>query len=195
MRLIVLRHGRTEWNERGLIQGQCETALSEAGRRQVRAWTLPQGWRELPCVTSPLCRAIETAELLGLTIAATEPRLREMDWGRFGGRTLEDLRAEHGGWMVEAEAMGLDFRPPGGESPRDVTARVRSYLDEAAADGRDRIIVAHKGVRRALLVLAFDWDMLGKPPLRLADDEALILKLNHDGHIVEARPYSLVTAP
>ena len=75
---------------------------------------------------------METAVLLGLN-PQPEPRLIEMAWGAWEGRRLSELRAELGDLMRENEERGLDFRPPDGESPRDVQNRVRPLLAEIAA--------------------------------------------------------------
>jgi probable phosphoglycerate mutase len=69
--------------------------------------------------------------------------------------------------MAANEDRGREFRPAGGESPGDVIARLKSWLAEVAADGTPTVAVTHKGVIRAVMALAFDWDMLGKPPARL----------------------------
>ena len=65
--------------------------------------------------------------------------------------------------MAEAEARGLDFRPPGGESPREVQRRLLPLLESLAAAGRPTIAVSHKGVIRALYALASGWDMSDQP--------------------------------
>ncbi len=104
-----------------------------------------------------------------------------MSWGRFEGRTLAGLREEHGPEMAELEAMGLDFRPPGGESPREVAARLAAFLGERAATREDLVAVTHKGVLRAALVLAFGWDMQGRPPVRCDRERALTLELDPKG--------------
>jgi len=114
-------------------------------------------------------------------VITIEPRLVEMDWGRWEGRRLETLRAELGQEMIENEARGLDFRPDGGESPRDVQTRLAPWLAETAGGGRLHVAVTHKGVIRALLALATSWDMTGKPPVRLAWDRAHLLTLAPDG--------------
>jgi hypothetical protein len=67
-------------------------------------------------------------------------------------------------------ALGLDFRPPGGESPRDVLRRVRSWLVGVAAADLPVIAVTHLGVMRAVLAAATGWDMSAKPPIRLLGD-------------------------
>ena len=165
--LALIRHGATAWNEAGRIQGRADISLSEGGRRSVADLGLPSALQGAAWVSSPLRRAVETAELLGAGEMRTEPRLIEMDWGAWEGRSLPDLRAELGPAMRENEDRGLDFTPPGGESPRDVQTRLAPWLREVARASAPIVAVTHKGVIRAVLALAMDWDMLGKPPARL----------------------------
>ena len=176
--LVLIRHGPTAWNAEGRIQGHSDQPLSDAGRRAVAAWRLPadlagpavNDWR---AVVSPLRRARETAALLWPALPAnaweTAPTLIEMSWGDWEGRRLADLRREGGAAVAEGEARGLDFRPPGGESPRGVQARLRPFLAGLAQDGRASVAVTHKGVIRAIYALASGWDMRDKPPIRLID--------------------------
>lgn len=149
------------------MQGRADRKLSPAGRAEVASWRLPAELAGFHWVTSPLTRAAETASLLLGRPAAAEPRLVEGDWGAWEGRSLADLRAEQGDAMSANERRGLDFRPPGGESPRDLQARLEPWLAEIARLGRPTAAVTHKGVIRALLGLATGWDFLGKPPARL----------------------------
>jgi probable phosphoglycerate mutase len=118
-------------------------------------------------VSSPLSRCVQTAALLGAPDAAHEPRIIEMDWGEWEGRTLAELREELGDAMAQNEARGLDFRPPGGESPRAVIERIKPWLREIAAAGVPTLAVTHRGVIRAILAEASGWDMRGKPPAKL----------------------------
>ncbi|MGD9510572.1 MAG: histidine phosphatase family protein [Geminicoccaceae bacterium] len=178
MRICLIRHGATAWNAAGRIQGRRDVPLSDAGRAQVRSWRLPDGFASALCLSSPLCRATETAALLGFVSPQLDARLIEADWGEFEGRSLAELRAELGPAMRALEDAGLDFRPPGGESPREVAGRLRDVLRGIADSGNDTVVVAHKGVLRASLVLAFGWDMLGKPPVRCEPGRALILHLD-----------------
>ena len=151
MRICLIRHGTTAWNAAGRIQGRRDVPLSDAGRAQVRGWRLPEGFAQAACMASPLRRALETAALLGFDQPAIDSRLAEMDWGEFEGRTLTELRAELGPAMRELEDSGLDFRPPGGESPREVAGRLGACLRSLAGTGRDMVLVAHKGILRASL--------------------------------------------
>ena len=117
-----------------------------------------------------------------------------MNWGRFQGRRLAGLRAEMPGAMAANEARGLDFRPPGGESPREVCARLRAFLVERAADPRPVVAVCHKGVIRAALVLATGWDMRGRPPMRLARSLGCALLCHRDGRVKLVAPVPLAVA-
>lgn len=175
--LLVIRHGSTDWNEAGLIQGRADRPLSAAGRAEILTWRRPSGWEGARCVASPLMRALETARLLGLS-PAVEPRLVEMSWGLWEGLSLAALRATHGGEMAENERRGLDFRPPGGESPRDVQARLRPLLAELAAP---TIAMTHKGVLRALYALASGWDMTGRPAQKLVNGCAQHFRIDAAG--------------
>jgi probable phosphoglycerate mutase len=162
--LALLRHAETAWNAERRIQGQTDVPLSDIGRARLRGASLPPACRGMRVVTSPLARCVETAALLGIPDTPREPRLMEMDWGEWQGTTLEALRGSLGKSMQENEDRGLDFRPPGGESPREVAARVSEWMRELR---EPTLAVTHRGVIRAVLALATGWDMLGRPPAKL----------------------------
>ena len=179
--LIALRHGPTCWNPQHRLQGRRDLPLSRFGQAMVRSWTLPHQWHSYRWCTSPLKRACETAEILAETDVPIEPRLVEMHWGQWEGRTLNELRAERGLAMQIDEAKGLDLRPPDGESPRDVCARLRLWLNSLCVAEEDRwLAITHKGVIRALLALATGWDMRSKPPVKLRWDRAHSFYLQQD---------------
>ena len=195
MRVCLIRHAATAWTESGRIQGRSDVPLSAAGRAQVLSWRLPPRFTDAACLTSPLRRARETACLLGFTAPTSDARLVEMACGAFEGRSLASLRHEHAARMRALEATGVDLRPPGGETPREVAARLADLLRELAPSGGDHVLVTHKGVMRASLVLACGWDMLGRPPARCAVGEALIHRLLPDGRPVLESIISLASRP
>ena len=180
-RLLLIRHGRTAWNQAGRTQGQKDSPLTDAARAEVAAWRLPEGYEAAAWIVSPLGRARETARLLGRGDAAVEPRLAEMSWGAWEGRRLAELRAELGPDMAELEAQGLDFRPPGGESPRELQQRLQPVLAACAAAGQPTVAVTHKGVVRAIYALAADWDMKGPPAVKLRNGVAQEFLLDPTG--------------
>jgi len=185
--LALIRHGETEWNESGLVQSRSDVPLSERGRAEVRRWQSPDVLAGFEWVASPLVRALETAEILSGGPVATDNRLVEMDWAVWEGRTLDDLRAEIGNLRSAWEAGGLDFRAPGGESPREVQARLRPFMAERAAAGRPTVAVCHRGVIRAVYALAIGWDMKSSPPRRLADGAVHLFRLDAEGSPVVER--------
>ena len=179
--LAVLRHGPTEWNAIGRVQGRTDVPLSPGGREEVRRWLLPPDVEAFSWVSSPLVRTVETARILNGRDVKRDARLIEMDWAEWEGASLTALRAELGDLMRAWEARGLDFRAPGGESPRDVQARIAPFLAEIAACGEATVAVTHKGVIRALYAFATGWDMTGKPPCRLRDSSLHLFRLAPDG--------------
>lgn len=177
-RLLLLRHAPTAWNAAGRLQGRSDQPLSAEGRALAATWRLPgfaSGWNS---VCSPLLRARQTAEAMGLA-PTSEAALIEMDWGRWEGLTLAEVAAAEGAAFAANEARGLDFQPPGGESPRAVMARLSPWLRDVAR--QDLVAVAHKGVLRALLGLATGWAFLGKAPAKARAGQALLFALDAAG--------------
>jgi broad specificity phosphatase PhoE len=166
IRVAFLRHAVTAWNEAGRIQGHADQPLAPLGRAWAMRHRLPAGPASWRPVASPLRRALDTARLIAGE-PEVEPALIEMDWGQAEGRTLADLRQDPGLDFARAEAAGLDFRPAGGESPREVLARVGPWLARTAALGSDIVAVTHKGVIRSVMAAAEGWDMTGRAPVKL----------------------------
>lgn len=179
--LGVVRHGPTEWNVIGRVQGRTDVPLNEAGVKEVRRWAMPSDVDGFSWVCSPLARTVETARILSGGDVSGDARLIEMDWAVWEGATLASLRAELGDLMRAWEAKGLDFRAPGGESPREVQARIAPFLREVAGREESTVAVTHKGVIRALYALATGWDMTDKPPHKLHDSCLHLFRLAADG--------------
>ena len=182
-RLAVLRHGPTAWTAERRLQGRTDLPLSPAGRAAVANWQMPAEVDGFAWVTSPLKRARQSAALLGHGEARIDPRLIEMSFGEWEGKRLVDLASELGAEMAALEDRGLDFRAPGGESPREVQQRLAPFLLETGTGGIDRLAVAHKAVIRALYALATGWPMVGKPPQRLMEFGLHIFAVAADGAI------------
>jgi probable phosphoglycerate mutase len=168
--LALLRHADTAWSVAGRIQGRSEVPILAGASLE-----LPERCRGMRVVTSPLRRCMDTAALTGLPYEV-EPRLMEMDWGEWEGETLARLREQPS--MRENEARGLDFRPQGGESPREVWARVESWLREVT---RPTLAITHRGVIRVVLAAACGWDMRGPPPAKLDWTAAHFFRLDGEG--------------
>lgn len=178
--LALIRHAPTAWNREGRMQGHEDVPLLDESRAELMRRAVPESYTGFRAIASPLRRCMETAALLRL-IVSPELRLIEMDWGDYQGRTLAELRAEHGFNLVRNEARGLDFTPPRGESPRDVQARVAPLLAEIAAAGQSTLAVTHRGVIRAIYAQAIGWAMTGEAPQELDAYAVHVFRLAPDG--------------
>ena len=129
----VLRHAPTVWNGEGRLQGTTDIPLSADGEAAAKTWRLPAPADRWKRVCSPLIRARRTAELVQPSAPVTvDSRLREMSFGVWEGKSVAQLRAEGGEAFAAAERLGLDFHPPGGESPRMAMERLSAWAREIA---------------------------------------------------------------
>ena len=161
--LYYLRHGETDWNAEGRLQGQRDIALNALGRRQAvhcgqilrdlfeRDGRQPENF---DYISSPLVRATATMELarevLGLPTPGymTDPRLAEMSFGDWEGRTYQELRDAERPALAARERDKWGFAPPQGESYKQLTIRVSDWFTTLR---RDTVASAHGGVARALM--------------------------------------------
>ncbi len=185
MKLILIRHGLTDWNAEKRIQGRIDRPLSETGIEQIRQLQLPEAFRQLRWYCSPLQRARQTAELLQITDPTIEAALIEMNWGEWEGEILRPLRKQFGDAMRDNEARGLDFCPPSGESPRQLQDRLKPWLKVIGEQGGDCGAVVHKGVIRCIYAMAFKWDMCGESPVKFDWQAAHEFELEQHGQFAQ----------
>ncbi|MCE5291776.1 MAG: acid phosphatase [Nocardiaceae bacterium] len=157
-RLILLRHGETEWSKSGQHTGRTDLPLTAEGIEQARATGLAVSKLNLhnPIVfTSPRQRAIVTAELAGLVPDHTTELLAEWDYGDYEGITTKEIRKTVPGWTVWTHPC------PGGETHEEVAARADDALTlfEPMMEERDVVLVGHGHFSR---VLVARWT--GMPP-------------------------------
>jgi broad specificity phosphatase PhoE len=148
--LVLVRHGQTQWNREGRWQGQADPPLNATGRRQARqvAQAL-SGARPEQLYSSDLRRALETAAIVGAELGLTvipEPRLREIDLGRWQGMLAADIKAEGPDEFQRWHDSPLTTRPPDGEDVRTMAERVLQAVSEIALrhPGQRVAIVAHE---------------------------------------------------
>ncbi|MCS4535344.1 histidine phosphatase family protein [Corynebacterium sp. HS2168-gen11] len=157
-RLILLRHGQTEFNATGRMQGHLDTQLSPIGRQQAEAAAdFLETLHITKIVASDLSRAYDTAVAVGQRLNVSvqqDPRLRETDLGQWQARSHAELDADFPGlrayWRHDPT-----WAPPGGESRIDVAKRARAVVDELMEaykqwDDSTVLIVAHGGTISAL---------------------------------------------
>lgn len=157
MKLYIIRHGQTDWNVEGKIQGRQDIPLNDMGRRQARA--LADGMKSRPVASvysSPQKRAMETAEAiagpLGLTVKAV-PQLMEIGYGDWEGRSAEDIlttdRELYESWWQHPATVA----PPGGETLNQVDERCRQAWDMIRSGMKgDTAVVAHGGTLAHFIV-------------------------------------------
>ena len=149
-RLLLLRHGETEWSKSGQHTSRTELDLTDEGREQatLAAEAIADLQPRNPLVvSSPRRRALITAELAGLTVDEVSPLLAEWDYGDYEGTTTDDIRKAVPDWLVWTHGC------PGGETVAQVSARA----DEAIAlaldhmESRDVVFVGHGHFSRSVL--------------------------------------------
>ena len=192
MRLALLRHGHTEWNRAGRIQGRTDIPLDDAARRELAAQQLPLPWTQAMLWSSPLSRAAETARLVSDREPATDPALTEMDWGLWEGKHGKDLRADPNSGFRDIERWGWQYRPPEGECPEDVLDRLLPWV--AGLTG-DNVAVCHIGIMRVLLARATGWAFDGPAPFRIKRNRLFVIEVERDDWRMVADPVRLIARP
>jgi broad specificity phosphatase PhoE len=162
--LYYIRHGETEWNALGKLQGTQDVPINDRGRAQaaqageILCGLLLRDGRDkasIPFVASPLGRARKTMELLRETLRlppqvyAIDDRLREIGYGAWEGSTLAEAEARDAKLFARRLADKWTVAAPGGESYAQVQSRVSAWYLELTTD---TVAVAHGGTARALMV-------------------------------------------
>jgi probable phosphoglycerate mutase len=154
-RVILVRHGETEWTLTGQHTGRTDIPLTEAGRAAARDLAPLAAKTTLALVlTSPLGRARETCELAGLAAQAyVDPDLLEWHYGDYEGLTLAQIQTRAPEWLLFIDGC------PGGESPAQVAERVDRVIARIRAVDGDVALFAHGHLLR---LFAARW--IGLPP-------------------------------
>ena len=167
--LGMIRHGRTAWNGEGRLTGRADISLTDQGRAALVGLRPPKELDGAHWHVSPLRRTQQTARIIG---------------GRAIEFRTEDDPVKN---MAANEDRGLDFLPPDGESPRMVQIRLRPFIAELGRGGGRHVAVAHKSVIRAIFAEAYDWDMMGRPPVKLRWDQAHLFSVDCQGNLSPVR--------
>ncbi|MFD5560506.1 histidine phosphatase family protein [Kitasatospora griseola] len=153
--LIVIRHGQTEWSLSGRHAGRTDVPLTAVGEASARALAPRLAARGLVAVvSSPLSRAVRTAELAGLTGVVLDPDLLEWDYGGYEGLTADQIERTRPGWDLWRDGVVPGDAPYPGEQLQQVADRTDAALERIRpllAEG-DVAVVAHGHLARILTV-------------------------------------------
>jgi broad specificity phosphatase PhoE len=157
-RILLARHGQSEWNAVGRWQGQADPPLTALGRTQAAALAEKLAGELLDAIlSSDLARAFETAQIVArsrwLTVE-TDARLREIDCGEWSGLTTEEIQARYPEGWARQETGGDGWEH--GETHEAMSARIVAEVSRVAAERPEAtlLLVLHGGVIRALLAHA-----------------------------------------
>jgi broad specificity phosphatase PhoE len=159
-RLILIRHGETDWNVEGRWQGHADVPLNARGRAQAESIAQSLTGAGLAAIyASDLERAWETAEPLaraaGLEVRQ-DPRLREIDQGEWQGLLVTEIQARYADEFRRRRENPLEVAPPGGETAAQVRDRVLAAVQDVlrAHPGQNVAIVSH-GLAVAVILAHF----------------------------------------
>ena len=178
--IILIRHGETDWNKVGRLQGQQDTPLNDTGRQQAQRNgrvlaeyldTIGRSPDEFRWYASPLSRTRETMEIArsafgqDLAECTFDDRLKEFDFGDWEGSVLDELKRDRRDEYMARRQDKWNFCPPNGESYAMLRDRVRPWLESTSGD---IITVTHGGVIRVL------WHLLENQPTKTVTEEEVI---------------------
>lgn len=184
--LVFVRHGQTDWNVEGRMQGQQDIPLNAIGEGQatgngerlkvfLEAENIPH--ETLDFVASPLGRTRATMELLRKAMGVDpsayrlDDQLKELTFGEWEGFTLEDLADEEQDQILRRRADKWGFVPPGGESYEMLATRIGVWLKTV---NRPSVVVSHGGVFRVLRGLLEGLDANAVPRLDVPQDKVFV---------------------
>jgi broad specificity phosphatase PhoE len=164
LRLILVRHGQTEWNRQRRIQGLSDLEMNETGMRQAEALADALKDRNVTAIyTSPLKRAVATARAIARHHAAeivTLPGLREMDAGEVDGLTYKEMAERHGEflekWMLDCSSV----RPPGGCTLPELQEQVWGAIEDIVERERERQAGARPGKKGVVVAVSHFFPIL-----------------------------------
>jgi broad specificity phosphatase PhoE len=206
VRFFFVRHGQTDYNAQGRVQGHIDIPLNELGR-----WQAEQAGERLKSyeiggiISSDLARASETARAIAqhhpVQTLLTTPLLREINYGAFEGMQFPEIESTYPEEYLQWREGEIDYTPPGAESIYEQRARARKalmWVQEHCPDC-DAVVVAHGGILRSLIAnlldlgidqqnrLHFDNTSLSvvtKTPRGMA-----LMLLNDTSHLKDRSPY------
>jgi len=200
-RLLLVRHGQSTWNAQGRIQGWADPPLDETGHEQARRLALrlaAEGHSISAIYSSPLLRAHQTAEAVGLALeltVQTDDRLKENDVGLLAGLTGDEIERQFPEWIAARRASLEGVPPPGGESRDAFAKRAVAVMGDIVAHHLDQTVavVSHGGTLGVYLAhllempihrsLPFQFDNTSLSVVKVGERRVRLFKLNDTAHL------------
>lgn len=174
-RVLLIRHGQTEWSLTDRHTGRTDIALTPKGEQdatELQGVTERLGLRDPFVLASPRTRALRTAELAGLHVDAVDELFAEWDYGDYEGLTRAQIHADHDpGWAIWTSGA------PHGESVQDMTERVDKAVDrvEERCPTSDVVIVSHGHFSRSFICRYLGWPIANGADIDLRPAGAALL--------------------
>ncbi|MEM9606466.1 MAG: histidine phosphatase family protein [Actinomycetota bacterium] len=180
--LLLIRHGETEWARVGRHTGRTDIPLTDRGREEARlAANTLEDWSIEDVFTSPLIRARETAELVGLgDRAVVDDRIVEWDYGEYEGQRTLETRETIPGWSVWTHPIH------GGESIEDVGDRADAFLQSLEQSSGNTVVFAHGHVLAILIARWCDLPPVEGRRFALATATVSLLGQHREHRVVRA---------
>lgn len=175
-RIVVVRHGETEWSREKRHTGRSDIPLTQEGREQAVALGARLAGLEFATVlVSPLRRARETCELAGFgDRAEVDPDLIEWDYGEYEGLTRAEIQEERPGWTLFRDGV------IGGETIHDVAIRAQRVITRVQAVDGDLLLFGHGHQLRILTALWLEYPAVAAQHLQLATASPSTIGYEHD---------------
>jgi broad specificity phosphatase PhoE len=175
-RIVLVRHGETEWSRINRHTGRTDVALTALGEEQARGLTATlAGWHFAAVYVSPLHRALQTCALAGYGEAAIiDPDLVEWDYGEYEGKTSAEIQTTQPGWTLFGDGV------PGGETLADVAARAARVIGRVRSVSGDVLLFGHGHQLRILTALWLEFAPAAGQHLQLAPASPSTLGYEHE---------------
>jgi probable phosphoglycerate mutase len=180
-RIVVVRHGETEWSLSGQHTSRTDLPLTTNGRQRATALRdLLAGYSFALVLSSPLRRALETCEIAGYGhVVELDDDLREWDYGEYEGLTTPQIREGRPDWNLWRDGC------PGGERPAEVGERVDRVLERLAAADGDAVAFAHGHILRVVTARWADMDVAGGARFKFGAGAIGVLGHERETRVVE----------
>ena len=197
-RLVLVRHGQSEWNEKNLFTGWKDPGLTAKGVEEAKSAGIQlrtEGFQFDVMFTSDLLRAQKTGEIILKELGATNlpvvknQALNERDYGDLSGLNKDEAREKWGDEQVHIWRRSFDTPPPGGESLKGTAERVLPYFKKEILpqllEGKNILIAAHGNSLRSLVM---ELDQLTKEQvvkLEIATGDPIYYEIASSGKVVK----------